>query len=96
MRTCIAVTACLVAFGLAAPTTAATFFHDNFEDGSATDGQPVSWVAPGYAQTGTRVVQDGSLVLTAASGRSLWESLYVHKRAVPSDFFSLFGDFRKS
>ncbi len=24
-------------------------FLDDFEDGSATDGTPVSWVAPGYA-----------------------------------------------
>ncbi len=45
--------------------TAGTLFLDDFEDGSATDGSPVTWVAPPYAASGTRIVENGSLVITA-------------------------------
>jgi hypothetical protein len=66
MNTCSAVLAVVFAFALAFPARAGKFFYDDFEDGSATDGRPVSWVpVPGWS-TGTREVIDGSFVHTPA------------------------------
>ena len=43
-------------------------FIDNFEDGSATDGTPGNWVQGGTS--GTQVVTDGSLVISADMANS--------------------------
>jgi RNA polymerase sigma factor (sigma-70 family) len=40
------------------------FFLDDFEDGSVTDGAPVTWTVDPQLNGGTHVVQDGSYVLT--------------------------------
>jgi len=63
-------TRCITTFAilsllLASGSARAQMFFDDFEDGDATDGIPVSWGAPSYADAGTREVIDGSFVLTA-------------------------------
>ena len=46
------------------PTAAAgELFLDTFEDGDFTDDMPVSWVAPDYAATGSRSIQNGNFVI---------------------------------
>ncbi len=64
MRTCSAALAFVFAFAITLPANAGKVFYDDFEDGSATDGNPVNWVpVPGWS-SGTREVIDGSFVHT--------------------------------
>ncbi|MCA9150403.1 MAG: hypothetical protein KDA92_13925 [Planctomycetales bacterium] len=59
----------LVAIILAATSpTHAQYFQDDFEDGSATDGNPVTWSDyPPPFNLGTFAVVDGDLVITPAT-----------------------------
>jgi RNA polymerase sigma factor (sigma-70 family) len=50
--------------GLANIAFAGQFFHDDFEDGSATDGMPVNWALDLHLNGGTHAVQNGSYVVT--------------------------------
>jgi hypothetical protein len=63
------------------PARAANHFLDDFEDGSVTDGNPVSWiwlndVYSGYFP-GTRVVQNGDYILTPNPSNSNLEDAVV-------------------
>ena len=53
---CFALTVTIANVSIAGTPLSAKLFTDNIEDGSATDGMPVSWVAPRYADTGSREV----------------------------------------
>jgi hypothetical protein len=64
------VLATFVAFSEAIPTEAGIPFRDDFQDGSFTDNMPVSWVAPDYAQIGSRSIEDGNFVIER-TGRDL-------------------------
>ena len=66
MTRCTA-TYCVLFFLLTSGSAKAQFFHDDFEDGDATNGMPVSWIAPAYADAGSREVIDKSFVLTTTS-----------------------------
>lgn len=59
----------LVGFSMLWPASGAQgqYFRDDFEDGSATDGSPVTWApeAPPWP-VGQQRVEDGSLILTPA------------------------------
>jgi hypothetical protein len=56
-----------IATALPSPPTFAQYFRDDFEDGSATDGSPVTWVpeVPPYP-VGEQRVEGGSFILTPA------------------------------
>jgi hypothetical protein len=55
------------ATGLTSVAFAGTFLHDDFEDGSTTDGMPVTWALDPQFNGGTHSVQNGSYVLTPDS-----------------------------
>jgi hypothetical protein len=61
------VTMAVIAFALTVSSAHAQFFRDNFEDGSAVDGSPVTWVpeVPPYP-VGEQRVEAGSFILTPA------------------------------
>jgi RNA polymerase sigma factor (sigma-70 family) len=50
--------------GLAPSVRAAQIFHDDFDDGSIADGNPVKWIVPSWIPSGQASVQNGDLVLT--------------------------------
>jgi hypothetical protein len=46
------VATCLLAFAISAGTSASTIFYEDFNDGNAADGNPVSWLeVPGFPGT---------------------------------------------
>jgi hypothetical protein len=67
----------------------AQFFHDDFEDGSITDGSPVTWVAEvAPFPVGDARVQTGSLVLTAIASEffpNFWETDWEVEQEFPAD-----------
>jgi hypothetical protein len=63
--TCFAIVALTASLTAVGQTAAAPLFHDDFEDGSAVDGNPVTWVsAPAPRDPATSTVTGGDYVLT--------------------------------
>jgi hypothetical protein len=90
MRYCIAALSALFTLTLPAPPTAqAQFFRDDFEDGSHTDGNPVTWVpeVPPFP-VGDARVEAGSLVLTPTQSEfypDFWETDWEVEQEFPAD-----------
>jgi probable HAF family extracellular repeat protein len=65
MRICSVVLVVVFAFAVAHKANAGKFFYDDFEDGSATDGRPVTWAPLNITSSdggGQREVVDGSFI----------------------------------
>ena len=70
MRTCPVMMIFLLHLGLCQQMPAATVFYDDFDDGNAADGTPVTWVVQGAWPFGTFNVADGDLRVTATQSGS--------------------------